>query len=54
MCHFDTVSLRYSYAGGKKKPENNLHMPKIEKPLKEIVRQNNFLGLSSKNGSPRD
>ena len=28
--------------------ENNLHMPKIEKPLKEIVRQNNFLGLSSK------
>ena len=47
MCHFDTVSLRYSYAGSKKKPENNLHMPKIEKPLKEIVRQNNFLGLSS-------
>ena len=23
------------------------NMPKIEKPLKEIVRQNNFLGLSS-------
>jgi hypothetical protein len=29
-------------------------LEKSEKPLKEIVRQNNFLGLSSKNGSPRD
>jgi len=26
----------------KKKPENNLHMPKIEKPLKKIVRQKQF------------
>ena len=31
------------YAGGKKKPENNLHMPKIEKPLKKkLFDRNNF------------
>ena len=43
MCHFDAVSLRYSYAVDKKKPENNLHMPKIEKTVKRNCSTEQFL-----------